>query len=323
MKFLTACLVVAAVSVTAVSGAMAQGNRPIHFVVPYSAGGAVDIYARAVAVPMGRALGQAIVVDNMGGAGGNIAVARVARSAPDGETLLFHNMAMATNPSLYRKLEYDPLNDFEYVGVVAHSVMALVARTTLPAADLRQFIEYARTNGDKVTIGDGGIGGPTNLCALLLMSAVGSKFTVVHYKGGAPALNDLMGGSIDLLCDGTAAEQSPIAAGKVKALGVSSKARLHSMPNIPTLEEGGLPGFELTPWSAIYAPKGTPQPVIHRLELALQKALSDKDLIAYFDKQGLLPASREEASSEGLRKQLKAEIEKWSVLLKKTGVRLD
>lgn len=323
MRLLTVCLAAITVFVAAVSGAVAQGKHPVRFLVPYSAGGAVDIYARAVAVPMAKALGQVVLVDNMGGAGGNIAVARVARSAPDGETLLFHNMAMAINPSLYRKLEYDPLSDFEYVGVVAHSVMALVARTTLPVADLKQLVQYARMNGEKVTIGDGGVGGPTNLCALLLMSAIGSKFTIVHYKGGAPALNDLMGGSIDLLCDGTAAEQSPIASGKVKALGVSSKARLHSMPNIPTLDEGGLPGFELTPWSGIYAPKGTPKATIQRLESALQTALADKDLISYFDKQGLIAASRDEASSEGLRNQLKAEIEKWGALLKKNGVLLD
>ncbi len=322
MKLFAACCFGAALFAS-VSGALAQGGRPIHFVVPYSAGGPVDIYARAVSGPMSKALGQVIVVENMGGAGGNIAVAKVARSTPDGETLLFHNMAMATNPSLYKKLEYEPLTDFDYVGVVAHSVMVLVARPTLPAADLKQFVQYARTNGDKVTIGDGGIGGPTNLCALLLMSAVGSKFPVVHYKGSAPALNDLMGGNIDLLCDGTAAQQNTIAAGKVKALGVSSKTRLHSMPAVPTLDEGGLPGFELTPWSAIYAPKGTPRATIRRLESGLQAALGDKDLIAYLDKQGLVPASREEASSDGLRAYLKSEIEKWGVLIKKAGASLD
>ncbi len=323
MKFRTAYFVGAAVSLAALSTAIAQGNRPVRFVVPYAAGGAVDVYARAIAVPMSKALGRPVVVENMGGAGGNIAVVHVAKSSPDGDTLLYHNMAMAVNPALYRKLQYNPLADFEYVGVAAHSIMAVVARPTLPVSDLKQFIQYAHANGDKVTMGDGGIGGATNLCALLFMTAVGSKFTIVSYKGSAPALNDLMGGTIDLLCDGTATESGPIAAGKVKVLGISSKARLRSMPNIPTLDEGGLPGFELAPWTAIYAPKGTPQPVIRRLESALQKALTDKDLLAYFDKQGLLPASPEEASSEGLQKYLKAEIEKWGVLLKKTGVTLE
>ncbi len=302
--------------------AFAQG-RPIKFVVPYSAGGAVDVYARAVAVPFGRHLNQPVVIENVGGAGGNIAVARVAKANPDGETLLYHNMAMATNPSLYRKLDYDPLNDFEYVGVAAHSIMAMVTRRDLPVADLKQFIPYARANGDKITIGDGGIGGPTNLCALLFMSAIGTKFTVVSYKGGAPALNDVMGGQIDLLCDGTATTSRHIAAGKIKTLGVSSRARLPSMPNVPTIAEGGLAGFELSPWSAIYAPKGTPRPVIQRLEGALQAAIADRDLITHFDNLGLVPASRELATAAGLQGHLRAEIDKWGVLLKKAGVQLD
>ncbi|OGA73036.1 MAG: hypothetical protein A3G27_02340 [Betaproteobacteria bacterium RIFCSPLOWO2_12_FULL_66_14] len=300
--------------------ASAQSSKPIRFIVPYSAGGAVDTYARAVAVPMARHLNQTIVIENVGGAGGNIGVARVAKAAPDGETLLFHNMAMATNPSLYRKLEYNPLTDFEYVGVVAHSTMALVARPDLPAADMKQFIAYARANGDKITMGDGGVGGPTNLCALLVMSAIGTKFTIVSFKGGAPALQNVMGGQIDLVCDGTATTARHIAAGKVKGLGVSSKRRLQAVPNVPTLAEGGLAGFELAPWSAMYAPKGTPRPAVQRLEAALQVAITDKDLIAYFDKVGLVPTTRELASSAGLHAHLRAEIERWSGVLRKAGI---
>ncbi|MFM9969223.1 MAG: Bug family tripartite tricarboxylate transporter substrate binding protein [Burkholderiales bacterium] len=313
-------LLLAAVSF--LTPAFSQG-RPIKFVVPYAAGGAVDVYARAVAVPFGRHLNQPVVIENMGGAGGNIAVARVAKSPADGETLLFHNMAFATNPALYRKLDYDPLNDFDFIGVAAHSIMAMVMRRDMPVNDLKQFIPYARANGDKITIGDGGIGGPTNLCALLFMSAIGTKFTVISYKGGAPALNDVMGGQIDLLCDGTATTARHIAAGKIKTLGVSSKARLPSMPNVPTIAEGGLPGFELSPWSAIYAPKGTPRNVIQRMEGALQAAVSDRDLATHFENLGLVLASKELASSAGLAAHLKSEIEKWGVLIKKTGVQLD
>lgn len=304
------------------SQAHAQG-RPIKFVVPYAAGGAVDVYARAVAVPFGRHLNQPVVIENIGGAGGNIGVARVAKSSPDGETLLFHNMAMATNPSLYRKLDYDPLNDFDYVGVVAHSIMIMVARRDLPVSDLRQFIPYARANAGKITIGDGGIGGPTNLCALLFMSAIGTKFTIVSYKGSAPALNDLLGGQIDLLCDSTATSARYATAGKLKTFGISSTTRLASLPGVPTIAEGGLPGFELAPWSGLYAPKGTPRPVLQRLEGALQAAVGDKELATHFDNLGLVLASRELATSAGLASHLKSEIEKWGVLLKKTGVQLD
>ena len=302
--------------------ALAEG-RPIKFLVPYAAGGAVDVYARAVAVPFGKHLNPPVVIENVGGAGGNIAVVRVAKATPDGETLLFHNMAMATNPSLYRKLDYDPLNDFDYVGVVAHSIMIMVVRRDLPVSDLKEFIPYARANADKITIGDGGIGGPTNLCALLFMSAIGTKFTIVSYKGSAPALNDLLGGQIDLLCDSTATSARYATAGKVKTFGISSKARLASLPGVPTIAEGGLPGFELAPWSGLYAPKGTPRQVIQRLEGALQAAVVDKELATHFDNLGLVLASRELATSAGLASHLKAEIEKWGVLLKKTGVQLD
>jgi tripartite-type tricarboxylate transporter receptor subunit TctC len=319
MKLTRGLLPALLLACAALGDAAAQG-RPVRFIVPYTAGGAVDVYARGVAPYMSKALGQPIIIENLGGAGGNIAVARVAKAAPDGETLLFHNMAMATNPSLYRKLDYNPLTDFEYVGVVAHSIMAMVGRPDLPADDLRQFIAYARKNGDKVTIGDGGVGGPTNLCALLFMSAIGTKFTIVSYKGGAPALNDVMGRQIDLLCDGTATTGKLIAAGKVKGLGISSRTRLRSMPDVPTLDEAGLPGFELQPWSAIYAPRNTPRPVLEHLSAALRSAISDKDLVAYFDKLGLVPASSELATPAGLQAHLKAEIEKWSGLLKKAGV---
>jgi tripartite-type tricarboxylate transporter receptor subunit TctC len=303
----------------AVMHAQAQ-VRPVKFIVPYAAGGAVDVYARAVAVPFGKALGQPVVIENIGGAGGNIAVARVAKSAPDGETLLYNNMAFAINPFLYRKLDFDPLNDFDYVGVAAHSVMAVVMRRDMPVADLKQFIPYARANGDKITIGDGGVGGATNLCALLFMSAIGTKFTIISYKGGAPALNDVMGNQIDLLCDGTATTSRLVAAGKIKILGITSRNRLPNMPNLPTIAEGGLPGFELTPWSAIFAPKGVPRPVLQRLESALQAATVDRDLIAHFESLGLVTASREMASSAGLQAHLKSEIERWGVILKKAGV---
>lgn len=298
--------------------AFAQG-RPIKFIVPYAAGGAVDVYARAVAVPFSKHLNQPVVIENVGGAGGNIAVARVAKSTPDGETLLFHNMAMATNPSLYRKLDYDPQNDFDYVGVVAHSIMIMVAKKELPVADLKQFIPYARANGDKITIGDGGVGGPTNLCALLFMSAIGTKFTIVSYKGSAPALNDLLGGQIDLLCDSTATSARYATAGKLKTFGISSSARLASLPGVPTIAEGGLPGFELAPWSGLYAPKGMPRPVIQRLEGALQAAVGDRELATHFDNLGLVLASREMATSAGLQAHLKAEIEKWGGILRKAG----
>ncbi len=312
-------------SVAFVSDLAAQSgaSRPLRFIVAFPASGSADVYARALAVPMSKHLNQTIVIENIGGGGGNIGVARAAKAAPDGETFLFHTMGMVTSPSLYRKLDYNALTDFEYVGVVAHSTLVLVARPDLPVADLKQFISYARAYGDKITIGDAGIGSVTNLCALLSMSTIGAKFTLVSFKGDALAMNALLGGHIDLLCGGVSTTARHITAGKVKALGITSRARLPSLAEVPTLAEQGLTGFELAPWSAIYAPKMTPRPVIQRMEAALQVAISDRELIAYFDNLGLVPASRELASSAGLQAYLKAEIDKWGVLLKKAGVVLD
>ena len=294
--------------------------KPINIVIPNAAGGPADVYGRILAQPMSRHLKQPLVVENVGGAGGNIGVSRVAKATPDGYTLLYHNMGMATNPALYKKLDYNPLTDFEYVGVVTHSVLVLVARREFPASDLRQFLSLAKSSGDKLTLADAGIGGPSGLCSLLLQSAIGVKFTSVQYKGTAPALNDVMGGQVDMLCDSSSTAARHITAGKVKALGLTSRTRLPTLPDVPTIDEQGLKGFELLPWTAMYAPKGTPRPVIDRLVAALQAGLADPDHVAHYDKLGLLPASRELASSAGLQAHIRAESEKWGTLIRKAGI---
>ncbi|MSQ51287.1 MAG: tripartite tricarboxylate transporter substrate binding protein BugD [Betaproteobacteria bacterium] len=294
--------------------------RPVTVIIPNAAGGPADVYGRALAVPMARHLGQALVIENIGGAGGNIGVVKVAKAAPDGYTILYHNMGMATNPALYRKLDYNPLTDFEYVGVVAYSTLLMVARRELPVADLKEFMAYAKTQGDRVTIADAGIGGPSGLCALLFQAAIGVKFTSVSYKGTAPALNDVLGGQVDLLCDSSSTAGRHATGGKVKALGVTSRVRMTTLPLVPTLEEGGLKGFEVLPWTGMYAPKNTPRPVIDRLVAALQAGLADADLISHYEKLGLQAASRELASSAGLQALLAADTAKWGALIKKAGI---
>lgn len=303
----------------------AQGypNRPINVIIPNAAGGPADVYGRALVVPMAKHLGQSMVMENIGGAGGNIGVVKAAKAAPDGYTLLYHNMGMATNPALYRKLDYNPLTDFEYVGVVAYSTLVMVARRELPVSDMKEFIAYAKTNGDRVTIADAGIGGPSGLCALLFQAALGMKFTAVSYKGTAPALNDVLGGQVDLLCDSSSTASRHITGGKVKALGVTSRNRMATLPGVPTLEEGGLKGFEVLPWTGMYAPKNTPRPVIERLVAAMQAALADPDLISHYEKLGLQPASRELASSAGLLALLAADTAKWGALIKKAGITVE
>jgi len=303
-----------------ITDAAAQSGKPIRFIVPVSPGGSLDIYARAFAPPMAKYLNQSIIIENVSGAGGNIGVVRVVKAAPDGDTLLFHNLGIATNAALYRKLDYNPVTDLEGVGVVTYSTMALAARPDLPVADMKQFIAYVRANGDKVTIGDGGVGGPANLCALLLMSATGAKLTTVSFKGAAPGMAALMGSQIDVMCDGTTSAARQIASGKLKGLAVTSKTRLQVMPDMPTIAESGLPGFELAPWSAIFAPKNTPRPIIQRLEAALHAALTDKELLAFFEKSGLVVPTPELASSAGLQTHVKSEVERWTGLFRKAGV---
>ena len=302
------------------ASAQSYPARPVTVVIPNAAGGPADVYGRALAVPMARHLGQALVIENIGGAGGNIGVVKVAKAAPDGYTILYHNMGMATNPALYRKLDYNPLTDFEYVGVVGYSTLLMVARRDLPVADLKEFMAYAKIQGDRVTIADAGIGGPSGLCALLFQAAIGVKFTAVSYKGTAPALNDVLGGQVDLLCDSSSTAGRHVTGGKVKALGVTSRARMTTLPLVPTLEEGGLKGFEVLPWTGMYAPKNTPRPVIDRLVAALQAGLADPDLISHYEKLGLQAASRELASSAGLQSLLAADTAKWGALIKKAGI---
>ena len=185
---------------------------------------------------------------------------------------------------------------------------------------MTQFLAYAKANGDRITFADGGAGGATNLCALLFMSAVGVKFTSVSYKGSAPAMKDLLGGQVDMLCDGATTSGPYIASGKIRAIGITGRERLHTMPNVPTLDEQGLKGFEVQSWMALYAPKNTRRPVVDRLSAALQGALADRELLAQLDRLGMLPAEREQATPAGLRAHLKAETEKWGSILKKAGI---
>jgi tripartite-type tricarboxylate transporter receptor subunit TctC len=313
----------AAVVVWGVSaGAQAQGfpSRAVTIVIPNAAGGPADVYGRALAGPMSRQLGQPLVIENLGGAGGNIGVMKVAKANPDGYTILYHNMGMATNPALYRKLDYNPLTDFDYIGVVGYSALVMVARRELPAADMREFMAYAKAQGDRVTIANAGVGGPAGLCALLFQSALGVKFTTVSYKGTAPALNDVMGGQVDLLCDSVSTAGRFISAGKVRALGVTTRTRVPTLKGIASLEEGGLKGFEVLPWTAMYAPKNTPRPVIDRLVTALQAGLADPELVAHYEKLDLQPASRDLASPAGLQGLLAAETAKWGAVIRKAGV---
>lgn len=304
-------------SVTA--GAQAYPTKPITLIVPFAAGGPTDTVARTIGAAMQNELKQTVVIENIGGAGGTIGVARGARSAPDGYTILMHHIGMATAPTLYRKLSFDPLNDFEYIGQVTDVPMTMIARGDFPPADFKDFLTYIKANKDKLAYANAGLGSASHLCGLLFMSAIETEFTTVPYKGTGPAMNDLLGGQVDFMCDQTTNTTSQIKGGKVKAYAVTTAERVSSLPDLPTMQEGGLKGFEVAVWHALYAPKGTPQPIIDRLVEALQVAVKDPGVKARFNDLGTDPVPVEKATPESLRTHLAAEIKKWAPVIKAAG----
>jgi tripartite-type tricarboxylate transporter receptor subunit TctC len=309
------------VALAAATGAWAQQfpTKPVTMIVPFAAGGPTDTVARSLAQGMQAALKQTVLVENVGGAGGTIGVSRVARANPDGYTILIYHIGMSTVPALYRKLTFDPLKDFAYIGLVNEVPMTIVARGNFPASNFKEFLAYIKANKAKITYANAGLGAASHLCGLLFMSAIETDFTTVPYKGTAPAMNDLLGGQVDFMCDQTTNTMSQIKAGKVKAYAVTTAKRLPTLPNIPTLQEEGLKGFEVAIWHALYAPKNTPQPVIDTLVKANQAALKDAGVIKRFEDLGAEPVAPDRATPAYLQKFLAAEIAKWGPIIQRAG----
>jgi tripartite-type tricarboxylate transporter receptor subunit TctC len=309
------------------SGSLAWGqeypSKVITMIVPFSAGGPTDTVGRLLAQAMGTALKQQIIVENVAGAGGTIGAGRVARAAPDGYTMFLHHIGQSTAPALYRKLPYDPIRDFEPIGLVTDVPMTLVAKKEFPAKDFKEFLAYVKANKAKVTYGNAGLGSASHLCGMLFMSTIETDLTTVPYKGTGPAMNDLLGGQIDFMCDQTTNTTGQIKGGKIKVYGVTTTKRVPSLPDVPTLQEVGLPGFEVAVWHGLYASKGTPKPVIDKLAAALQHALKDPTLKQRFADLGTQPSSGDQAKPEALRAHLKAEIDRWGPIIKKAGVYAD
>ena len=318
--------VAGAASLVATGAAVAQAAfpaKPVTVVVPFSAGGPTDVVARLIGVPMGKALGQTVIIDNALGAGGTIAAAKVARAAPDGYTIFLHHMGMSTAPALYRKLSFDPLKDFEYIGQVVDVPMTLLGRKDLPANNFKELQAYVKANGNKVTLANAGLGAVSHLCGLLFMSQMGVELTTVPYKGTGPAMNDLLGGQVDLLCDQTTQTVPFIKDGRIKVYGVTTHNRLGSLPNVPTLDEQGLKGFEVKVWHGMYAPKGTPKEVIDKLNAALKTAMADPHVKQRLAELSADIPSADKMTPEGLRTHLTAEIAKWGPVIKKAGIYAD
>jgi tripartite-type tricarboxylate transporter receptor subunit TctC len=312
-----------ALGLAAPASAQTYPDRPITLVIPFAAGGPTDVVARMMAAPMAKSLGQTVVVENTVGAGGTIGAMRVARAKPDGYTVFMHHMGMATSPALYRKLGFDPVNDFEPIGQVVDVPMTLLARKDFPASDLPALLAYIRANKDKVTLANAGLGAVSHLCGLLFQSQVGVDMTTVPYKGTGPAMTDLLGGQVDLLCDQTTQTVPLIKDGRVKVFGVTVPKRLAALPNVPTLDEQGMKGFEVKVWHGMYAPKGTPAPVLEKLNAALRAAMDDPTLKQRMTELSADIVPAEKMTPAGLRTFLESEIAKWGPVIRKAGVYAD
>jgi tripartite-type tricarboxylate transporter receptor subunit TctC len=318
-------LLAATVLAAASFAAFAQGypTKPITLVVPFAAGGPTDVVARALGVAMGKSLNQTIVIENKLGAGGTLAGAYVAKAAPDGYTLLIHHNGMATAPALYRKLQFSALNDFEYVGQVVDVPMTLLGRKDLPAKNAQELVAYLKANAEKVNLAHAGLGAVSHLCGMVLRQAVGVELTTVPYQGTAPAMNALLGGQVDLLCDQTTQTTQHIKAGTVKMYGVTTAQRIKALPDAPTLAEAGLKGVEVVVWHGIYAPKGTPKEALDKVNVALRAALKDPMVVTRMAELGAEIVPEAKQSPEGLRTWLKSETDRWAPVIKAAGVYAD
>jgi tripartite-type tricarboxylate transporter receptor subunit TctC len=301
-------------------------DRPITVVVPFPAGGPTDKVARDLAEALRRSLGGAtVVIENLGGAGGTLGAAKVARAAPDGYTLLLHHIGMATAPALYRNLQYRTLEDFEYLGMVVEVPMTLIGKPGLPAGNYAELVKWIDANQGRINLANAGLGAASHLCGLLFMSAIKVDMQTVPYKGTAPAMTDLIGGQVDLMCDQTTNTTSQIEGGKVKAFAVTSTRRLTTpaLARLPTLDESGLKGFNVSIWHGLYAPRGTPKPILDKLNTALKAALKDPEFIKREEALGAVVITDARVNGTEHKKFVESEIGKWTPIIKAAGVYAD
>ena len=315
-----------AVAACAAMGVAAQDypTRTVNMVVPYAAGGPTDTVARVLAQAMTKPLGQTVVVENKPSAGGLVGAETVKNAKPDGYSILIHHIGMATTPTLYRQaLRFDPLKDFEYIGLVNEVPMTIIGKPGFQPKDMKELVAYMKANKDKMTYANAGVGAASHLCGLLFMQAVGVDVLTVPYKGTGPAMNDLLGGQVDIMCDQTTSTTGQIKGGKVKVYGITSEKRVASLPDVPTLAEQGIKGGEVAIWHGLYAPKGTPKPVIDKLVAAMQAALRDPDVQKRFSELGAVTYPADKQTPAALEAHVKSEIAKWRPIIQKAGVYAD
>ena len=313
----------AAAALLAATAALADyPDKPITLIVPFAAGGPTDKVARDLGEVLRKGLNnQTVIIENLGGAGGTLGAGKAAKAAPDGYTLLLHHIGMATSPALYRNMPYKTLDDFEYLGMVVEVPMTLIGRPTLPANNYAELVKWIEANKGKINLANAGLGAASHLCGLLFQQAVAVDMTTVPYKGTAPAMTDLLGGQVDLMCDQTTNTTQQIESGKVKAFGVTTSKRLSTpaLAKLPTLDESGLKGFNVAIWHGMYAPKGTPKAVIDKLNAALRAALKDPEFIKREEALGAVVITDARLSGAEHKKFVEAEINKWGPAIKAAG----
>jgi tripartite-type tricarboxylate transporter receptor subunit TctC len=320
MKHLITAVALAALSL----GAAAQtypGDKPVTIIVPFAAGGPTDKVARDLAEALRKPLGGQVIIENVAGAGGTLGHTRVAKASPDGYTLLLAHVAMATAPALYRKMQYDALTDFEYLGMINEVPMTLIGRPSLPANNYAELTKWLDANKGKINLANAGLGSASHLCGLLFQQSVKIDMTTVPYKGTGPAMTDLIGGQVDLMCDQSTNTTGQITSGKVKAYAVTTAKRLTTdgLKNLPTLGEAGLKGFNVTIWHGLYAPKGTPKAVVDKVNTALKAALKDADFVKHEEALGADIITDARTNPAEHKKFVEAELAKWGPVIKAAG----
>jgi tripartite-type tricarboxylate transporter receptor subunit TctC len=320
-RMLVACTALLAIAATP-AAAQPYPSRPITVVVPFPAGGPSDVVARIVAEGMGKVLGQTMVIENVGGAGGTIGSGRVASAAADGYTLLAGSMGSHVSaPVLTPNVKYDSQRDFEPIGFTAHSPAVIVAKKDYPAKDLREFVASIKQNGENVKQAHGGVGSSSHMACVLFSSSAGVTPTAVAYRGTGPAMNDLLSGQFDVMCDQTTNTTNQIKEGKIKGFAVTTKAKVSSLPDLPTLDGGAVKGFEVSAWHAMWAPKGLPKEASDKLVAALQAALKDPKVIERFASLGTEPVKADLATPAALKAHLTAEVPRWGAVIKASGAK--
>jgi tripartite-type tricarboxylate transporter receptor subunit TctC len=318
---LGACALLAGSGLNAVSAQTAFPSRPLSLIVPAAAGGPTDTVARLIAESMSRTLGQTVVVENVAGAGGTIGMARLAKAPADGYTIAVWHIAHATAPALYDKLKYDVVQDFDHLGRITDVPMTLVSKATLAATNVTELLDWIRAQKDNAVYGHAGVGSASHLCALMLMKELGVQVKAIAYRGTGPAMNDLLGGQFDFMCDQTTNTTPHINDGKIKGYAVTTKFRVSSVPDLPTLDSAAIKGFEVSAWHAMWAPKGLPKDVADKLVAALQAALKDPKVVERFASLGTEPVAPALATPDALKSHLAAEVGRWGAVITAAGAK--